>query len=44
MTLFMRCILVKLGLREAGSYEQKLPTETVVELLSDYFDLNYRKK
>lgn len=43
LTLFLRCILVGLGLAEAGNYLQDLPSDTVVELLSDYFDMNYRK-
>lgn len=43
MSVFLRCVLIKLGLQEAKHYEQSLPTETVVELLGDFFDLNYRK-
>lgn len=44
MVLLMRTLLVKLGLQEANSYAQGLPTEIAVEILSDYLDLNYRKK
>lgn len=43
MSIFLRCVLVKLGLQQAKDYEECLPMETVVELLGDFFDLNYRK-
>ena len=43
MSVFLRCTLGKLGLEEAYSFTNKLPTETVVEFLGDYFDLNYHK-
>ena len=43
MSIFIRSRLVKMGLQDAISFSQKLPLDTVVELISDLFDLNYRK-